>query len=635
MNPVNFNKMPIGQATDMNISRRHFLFLAGAAAAVTLGACSAGSIADPESVANGSSQSAENTHMKTLPEFDTSQESRLLEGTWSYMVGASKEDNGLRVRATGSAVRTHPETWSDPEYAEYQPNPPVNSYGTYVQFSGGSEIGFSLRLTDIEGAASVSFHAAPPVRYDESVHRRPGIDIQLDGDRVSISVFDGKDMKPETENQFNFESIGNHTDIVFGHYDGQMVIGVNDETYTIDGEVFDDQVWFGMDTRGGYLLEEFSAYPVGSTRMHTVDASKAVYAGGNSSPIGLAGLAAANGRGDTLMGVAADLNVIASNRQYAEFIFANFNSFEPEMLAKPQALQPNKGQWEWGELDAFVDIVTRHGGEVRGHTLVFGEANPKWLEDALQNADRYEAEQLLRSVVQTPIIRYNGENGHGMIRRWDVVNEPGGDGERYGYGEINRDNIWFKALGRDYVRLAFQYAREANPDGYYTLNEYGADTDDDRLTFDLELVRWINEREHLVDEIGIQSHVFEETVDDTDVLSELRNGRLEYVARRFAEEGIRSRISELSVASGSSEGQENPALQSEIFGIYYRAGIRSEHISEVNLWGATNSHAGYFYFTGDYMRGDPGDDAPTTQDKSGIIREKPAMLAIRAALSGR
>ena len=56
----------------------------------------------------------------------------------------------------------------------------------------------------------------------------------------------------------------------------------------------------------------------------------------------------------------------------------------PEWEAKWEALQPERGRFEFGSLQQVVRFAQANGQRVRGHALLWHMAMPAWLEPALR-----------------------------------------------------------------------------------------------------------------------------------------------------------------------------------------------------------------------------------------------------------
>ncbi len=110
-----------------------------------------------------------------------------------------------------------------------------------------------------------------------------------------------------------------------------------------------------------------------------------------------------------------------------------------------------------------IAAAAREGGKrLRGHTLIWHEQLPPWVEALETRADwdRFVA----------PHIEAASGHYRDTIFQWDVVNEPmkpedgGADGMRR--------TPFYRMLGADYVAEAFRLAHEAAPEARLYLNEY-------------------------------------------------------------------------------------------------------------------------------------------------------------------
>ena len=65
----------------------------------------------------------------------------------------------------------------------------------------------------------------------------------------------------------------------------------------------------------------------------------------------------------------------------------------------------------------------------------------------------------MRTHIFTVVEKYKGQ-----VKEWDVVNEPIDDS-----GSGLRNSPWLRAIGEDYIKLAYQFAHEADPDAKLVL----------------------------------------------------------------------------------------------------------------------------------------------------------------------
>lgn len=83
---------------------------------------------------------------------------------------------------------------------------------------------------------------------------------------------------------------------------------------------------------------------------------------------------------------------------------------------KWDAVQPNRGQFNWGGGDQIANFARQNGHQLRCHTLVWHSQLPGWVSNSGFN------NQTLQQVMQTHIQQVMGR-WRGACTHWDVVNE--------------------------------------------------------------------------------------------------------------------------------------------------------------------------------------------------------------------
>ena len=97
--------------------------------------------------------------------------------------------------------------------------------------------------------------------------------------------------------------------------------------------------------------------------------------------------------------------------------------------------------------------------------------------------------------IATLVGRYKGR-----VKGWDVVNEAINDDGSY------RESPFYKIIGKDFIKLAFQFAHEADPDAQLYYNDYNMAMQGKREGV-VKMVSELKQAGLRIDAIGMQSHL--------------------------------------------------------------------------------------------------------------------------------
>jgi endo-1,4-beta-xylanase len=198
------------------------------------------------------------------------------------------------------------------------------------------------------------------------------------------------------------------------------------------------------------------------------------------------------------IGTALNTDQITAQDQAAvDLVVRQFNSIVAENCMKSEILQPQEGVFDFNLSDQFVEFGQAHNMHIVGHTLIWHSQAPRWFFTDEEGND-VSAEVLrerMRSHIYTVVGRYKGK-----VHGWDVVNEAILDNGEW------RPTKFYQILGEDYVRLAFEFAREADPDAELYYNDYSMALPGRREGV-VSMVKNLQEQGIKVDGIGMQCHI--------------------------------------------------------------------------------------------------------------------------------
>ena len=187
--------------------------------------------------------------------------------------------------------------------------------------------------------------------------------------------------------------------------------------------------------------------------------------------IGLSAFSINTGKGlkDVFQGkfyIGAALNtgqITGKDTASVRIIKQHFNTITAENCMKSGPLQPVEGKFNFELSDQFVEFGLQNQMFIIGHTLVWHSQTPKWLfvDEKGNDVSREVLISRMKNHIQTVVGRYKGK-----VKGWDVVNEAILDNGSW------RESKFYKIIGPEFVKLAFQFAHEADPDAELYYNDY-------------------------------------------------------------------------------------------------------------------------------------------------------------------
>jgi endo-1,4-beta-xylanase len=287
-----------------------------------------------------------------------------------------------------------------------------------------------------------------------------------------------------------------------------------------------------------------------------------------------------------------------------------FNMLTPENEAKMCEVQPQQGKFTFDKFDRLVAFAEQNKMVVHGHTLVWHQCSPDWLNSG--KFSREEAIDLLRTHITTVVGRYKGR-----VAIWDVVNEAIGDNGL-------RDTPWRRLIGDDYVELAFQYAHEADPNALLFYNDYAAEGLGAKSDAVYALVKNFVKRGIPINGVGLQTHI---AVGDTGAGGRLAPELLAQNIQRLGELGLQVQITEMDVAFKGKPTEDILRRQAADYRRVLDTCLKSKYCTAFIVWGVSDK----FTWLRDPRYYDNPDVAPLLFDDS--YKPKPAYVAVQDLLA--
>lgn len=279
-----------------------------------------------------------------------------------------------------------------------------------------------------------------------------------------------------------------------------------------------------------------------------------------------------------------------------EVVKKHFNSIVAENCMKSEKLQPKEGEFFFKDADKFIQFGEENGMHIIGHTLIWHSQIPRWFFKD-ENGNDVSSEVLIermRSHIHTVVGRYKGK-----VKGWDVVNEAIVDDGEW------RNSKFYQILGEDFIKYAFQFAHEADPDAELYYNDYSMAMQGRRDGV-VRMVKSLQEQGIRIDGIGMQGHLGMDSPSIED---------FEQSILAFSELGLKVMITELDLSvlpspqinQGANISdmtayreqldpypnglpEEMEAIWEERFFEFFKLFVKhSDKISRVTLWGVSDA----------------------------------------------
>ncbi len=175
----------------------------------------------------------------------------------------------------------------------------------------------------------------------------------------------------------------------------------------------------------------------------------------------------------------------------------HFNAIVAENCMKSGMIQPKEGEFNFSLPDQFVEFGEKNNMLINGHTLIWHSQAPRWFftDENGNDVSREVLIQRMKDHIYAVVSRYKGR-----VNTWDVVNEAILDDGSW------RNSKFFQIIGDDFIKLAFQFAHDADPEAELYYNDYSMANPGKREGV-VKMVKDLQQQGVKIDGIGMQGHI--------------------------------------------------------------------------------------------------------------------------------
>ncbi|WP_291856922.1 endo-1,4-beta-xylanase [Marinilabilia sp.] len=175
----------------------------------------------------------------------------------------------------------------------------------------------------------------------------------------------------------------------------------------------------------------------------------------------------------------------------------HFNSIVAENCMKSGMIQRSEGEFNFELADQFVKFGEENDMFIIGHTLIWHSQAPRWFftDEEGNDVSRDVLIERMKNHIHTVVGRYKGR-----VKGWDVMNEAILDDGSF------RKSKYYEIIGEDFIKLAFQFAHEADPEAELYYNDYSM-AEPGKRSGVVKMVKNLQEQAIKIDAIGMQGHI--------------------------------------------------------------------------------------------------------------------------------
>ncbi|WP_158267131.1 endo-1,4-beta-xylanase [Chitinophaga niastensis] len=506
---------------------------------------------------------------------------------WQHFSGATVKPEGILIQALNRGIvpkiRVPGETAIEQEKEPLTKNPPYNLQGPYLKVQGDFLLVATVTPPSEKGAL-IYFCGQLPDIYDEWKQEGKSIAIGIKNQLLQLIIHDGTSIIPKTaafigslQNvQLAIKRSGNKIE----WYVNNIFAGNFEDTYNIFGE---GKIYFGAEAEAGssFLLNALVVKPVNLlSKVEVVDNKICTISALSNTLRSTANLLPR----PIHIGTAVAVNPLMTDTLYARTVASQYSMVTPENDMKFQFIHPQPNIYAFAEADAIVDFARQNKIAVHGHTLAWHEAIPQWVS-AMEN-DPAKITAIFRDHIITVTSHYKGK-----ITEWDVVNEPVRDLNMDENAGLRGSSPWFKAMGEEYIDIAFNLVHNIDPAAKLYINEYGVEeldeTDpDNKCNVLYRLVKRLQKRHVPIHGIAFQVHE-----DMGKGKTPVTPDALARTMKKFTDLGLEVRVSEMDVSLHGTETAPLLSRQAAYYKAILAVCMANPKCSGFSTWGFTDRYS--------------------------------------------
>jgi endo-1,4-beta-xylanase len=271
------------------------------------------------------------------------------------------------------------------------------------------------------------------------------------------------------------------------------------------------------------------------------------------------------------IGSAVAVTPFRGEQTYQDTLRREFNIMVAENAFKWDSVHPARDTYNFSDTDALVDFAQANKMKMRGHTLVWHNQIPAWLTGG--GFSRDEVIAILKDHISTLAGRYKGR-----VWAWDVVNEAIDDSTH----QLRTSSFWYQSIGPDYVKMAFEFAREADPDALLYYNDYSIEGMNPKSDAVYNMLGNLKNQGEPIDGVGWQMHVV--------------NGfriqpQHQMNAMRFASIGLDLSITEMDVRINLPDSPAAQQQQALAYSDVINLCLTQPNCKALVMWGFTDKYS--------------------------------------------